>query len=146
MVIFYLYTFFSDYCARLVQIAFGLLRTFSSIATMVALRDCDFCLANMFPETRTTATQNLGQKISLVSSDIGLKKSVSQLISILQLIVESERVKIFSRASLHSKNHVVKFTTAKTYSVRFQKSIVSKILFILTFNSSSIKSSNSRER
>jgi hypothetical protein len=35
---------------------------------------------------------------------------------------------------IHSKNHVVKFTTAKTYSVRFQKLIESKILFILTFN------------
>jgi hypothetical protein len=32
------------------------------------------------------------------------------------------------------------------YSVRFQKSIESKILFILTFNSSSYKSSNSHER
>jgi hypothetical protein len=47
---------------------------------------------------------------------------------------------------LHSKNHVVKFTTAKIYSVRFQKSIESKILFIFTFNSPSFKSSNSRER
>jgi hypothetical protein len=46
----------------------------------------------------------------------------------------------------HSKNHVVKFTTAKTYSVRFQKMIESKILFILTFNSSFFKSLNSRER
>jgi hypothetical protein len=36
---------------------------------------------------------------------------------------------------MHSKNHVVKLTTAKTYSVRFQKSIESKILIILTFNS-----------
>jgi hypothetical protein len=44
------------------------------------------------------------------------------------------------------KNHVVKFTTAKTYSVRFQKLIESKILFISTFNSSSFMCSNSRER
>jgi hypothetical protein len=44
------------------------------------------------------------------------------------------------------KNYVVKFTTAKTYSVRLQKTIESKILFILTFNNSFFKSSNSRER
>jgi hypothetical protein len=46
---------------------------------------------------------------------------------------------------MHSKKLVVKFTTARTYSVRFQKSIESKILFISTFNSSSFKSSKSRE-
>jgi hypothetical protein len=33
---------------------------------------------------------------------------------------------------VHSKNHVVKFTRAKTYSVLFQKPIESKILCILT--------------
>jgi hypothetical protein len=50
------------------------------------------------------------------------------------------------RNLLHSKNRVVNFTTAKTYTVRVQKSMEFKTIFILTFNGPSFKSWNSRER